>query len=75
MHMQRRGALAEGALGRVRDFDLLKFLGKGSFGAHRPTHPTTHRSTHPHQHPPTHHPPDTTPPTIFGVRTAPPPTT
>eukprot|EP00964_Phaeocystis_antarctica_P095575 scaffold62011_cov29-Phaeocystis_antarctica.AAC.1 len=33
MHMQRRGALAEGALGRVKDFDLLRFLGKGSFGA------------------------------------------
>eukprot|EP00964_Phaeocystis_antarctica_P151802 scaffold119473_cov36-Phaeocystis_antarctica.AAC.1 len=32
-HMQRRGALAEGALGCVRDFDLLRFLGKGSFGA------------------------------------------
>ena len=48
MHMQRRGALAEGALGRVRDFDLLKFLGKGSFGAHRPTLPN-----HPPQHPPT----------------------
>ena len=38
-------------LGRVQDFELLKFLGKGSFGA--PHH-------HPQPNPTTHHPPPTT---------------
>ena len=39
-------------LGRVQDFELLKFLGKGSFGA--PHH-------HPQPNPTTHHTPPATP--------------